>query len=276
MGNQIGTGKMEADLIGAGVGTGKTEAAPVSAGVSTGKTEAAPVGAGKMEADLIGAGDKLGIPEEKGLEITADQLEALEKASIDLAVIKLREASDYFNAAGCFAAARQVSYLPEPEPLAPVVIQKVKEAPMIVHDLFEDIIFHRMSPRARILSGVYKATPAQVRAVQQFTRKQLKLDPVVVDPIAAEVHREFTRTAGLGENVMSASDVARILKIREGMSSLHPDDQKKLEMIKIFVDNINAGSAICTAGGSVLGGMWTLRHWNTSFPMSDLPEDWVW
>ncbi|XP_037428261.1 uncharacterized protein LOC119294092 isoform X2 [Triticum dicoccoides] len=44
MGNQvakaeIGTGKMEADLIGAGVGTGKMEAAPVGAGVGTDATQ---------------------------------------------------------------------------------------------------------------------------------------------------------------------------------------------------------------------------------------------
>ncbi|KAI5020650.1 hypothetical protein ZWY2020_045538 [Hordeum vulgare] len=262
MGNTIG--RVEAaDPTGSGV----MEAAdPI--GVRTGEME---------EADPVGAWVVTGVKQisvdqdqEKPLAITADQLKALEEASLELGLIKLQDASDFFSAAARFAAARRISYLPEPKPFFPKIFD--------YRDLRGGM--HRMSPSPiarQAARGVYRGTVAQRRALDEATKRHLRMDSRSLDSKALEVYKELKKTAVRGDKLLSPHDVARVLKAEASVSDLHPTDRKFLQLLKIFTENINGVAAVITATGISAGAAkGTLHHWNTSFPMTDLPEDFFW
>ena len=128
----------------------------------------------------------------------------------------------------------------------------------------------------RIAPGLYRGTLAQRRALQRATRQHLQLDTRNVDSLAMQVYRELKKTAILGDKVLSPVDVARVLKAEADVSGLHPNDLKTWKLIKACTGNINSVSGVVSTAGSAGGAIWTLRQWNTSYPMTELPEDFFW
>ena len=128
----------------------------------------------------------------------------------------------------------------------------------------------------RIAQGLYRGTPAQRRALQQATRKLLQLETRNVDTMAMQVYKQLTKTAILGDKVLSPRDVARVLKAEADVHGLHPDDLKAWKMIKACMANINSVGGVVSTAGYAGGAIWTLRQWNTSYPMTELPEDFFW